>query len=106
MQIINNKDLTKQISRDYGVLLEDMGVALRGTFLIDENGTLVHSSINNLDVGRNMSEYLRIIDAIDHVKENGEVCPAQWKKKGDPTMKGDHSEDLTKEYWNKHFKVD
>ena len=75
-------------------MIEEAGVALRGSFLIDEEGILRHSSINDLPVGRNMNEYLRIIDAFDFVKEHGEVCPAQWKKKGDPTMTTSHNDCL------------
>ena len=86
--------------------MEKEGVALRGTFLIDEEGVLKHSSVNDLGVGRNMSEYIRLIDAFDFVKEHGEVCPAQWKKKGDPSMKGDHKEELTQNYWKDHHKLD
>ena len=80
-------------------------MALRGTFLIDETGVLRHSSINDLPVGRNMSEYLRLIDAFDFVTENGEVCPAQWKKKGDPTMTTSHQEGKTQDYWKNHHQV-
>ena len=84
-------DFLKKISSDYGVLLED-GVALRGSFLIDPEQKVRHATINDLPVGRNMDEFLRIIDAFDYVKVNGEVCPAQWKKVGDPTMKANHDE--------------
>ena len=86
-------------------MIEEAGVALRGSFLIDEEGVLRHSSINDLPVGRNMSEYLRIIDAFDFVKEHGEVCPAQWKKKGDPTMTTSHSDDKTQGYWKQQHKL-
>ncbi|MCS6897128.1 MAG: peroxiredoxin [Nitrospira sp.] len=71
-------DLTKQISRDYGVLLDD-GVALRGTFLIDKNGILRHSLINDLPLGRNIDEAVRMIDALQFFEQHGEVCPANWK---------------------------
>ena len=86
-------------------MIEEAGVALRGTFLIDEEGILRHYSVNDLPVGRNMSEYLRLIDAFDFVREHGEVCPAQWKKKGDPTMTASHSGQKTQDYWKEHHKV-
>jgi alkyl hydroperoxide reductase subunit AhpC len=71
-------DLTKTISADYGVLM-DNGVALRGTFLIDRNGVLRHSLINDLPLGRNIDEVLRMIDALQFFEQHGEVCPANWK---------------------------
>ena len=98
-------DFTKKISRDYGVLIEENGVALRGTFLIDEDGILRHSSVNDLSVGRNMDEYLRLVDAFDFVRENGEVCPAQWKMKGDVTMKPSHQDEKTQTYWKNHHEL-
>lgn len=97
-------DFTKEISKDYGVLLEN-GISLRGTFLIDPNQVVRHSTINDLPVGRNMEEFVRLIDAFEYTDKYGEVCPASWKKKGDPTMKGDHSDELTKSYFNDHFEL-
>ena len=73
-------DLNKQIARDYGVLLESDGVALRGLFIINRDGILKHSTINHLDLGRNIDEVLRMLDAVDYTEEHGEVCPANWKK--------------------------
>jgi peroxiredoxin (alkyl hydroperoxide reductase subunit C) len=81
-------DLTKQISRDYDVLLEDAGVALRGSFLIDTDGTIRHAVINDLPLGRNIDEMLRMIDAMHFTNEHGEVCPAGWEK-GKEGMKAD-----------------
>ena len=78
-------DLTKQIARDYGVLVGD-SVALRGTFLIDKGGVVRHAVINDLPLGRNIDEELRTLDALQYLEEHGEVCPANWKK-GDPAMK-------------------
>ncbi len=72
-------DLTKQISADYDVLL-DGGVALRGSFLIDTDGTIRHAVINDLPLGRNIDEMLRMIDAMHFTNEYGEVCPANWEK--------------------------
>ena len=71
-------DLTKQISRDYGVLMGD-AVALRGLFLIDKKGIVRHSVINDLPLGRNVDEALRMLDTLDHFEKNGEVCPANWE---------------------------
>ncbi|WP_456403014.1 redoxin domain-containing protein [Hydrogenimonas sp.] len=80
-------DLTKQIAADYDVLL-DAGVALRGSFLIDTDGTVRHAVINDLPLGRNIDEMLRMIDAMHFTNEHGEVCPAGWHK-GEEGMKAD-----------------
>ncbi len=72
-------DLTKQIARDYDVLLDD-AVALRGSFLIDKDGTIRHAVINDLPLGRNVDEMLRMVDAMLFTNEHGEVCPAGWTK--------------------------
>lgn len=79
-------DLTKQISRDYGVLVEDAGVALRGTFLIDKEGVVKHSVINDLGLGRNIDEAIRMVDALRYHEKYGEVCPANWRE-GEEAMK-------------------
>ena len=71
-------DLNRQISRRYGVLLEDEGVALRGLFIVDPGGFIRHATINDLGVGRNVEETLRILGALQHVDEHGEFCPANW----------------------------
>ena len=90
-------DLDKSISRSYDVLLgaipasvmtEDDeietsvggGVSLRGSFLIDEDGNVRHEMKNDLPLGRNIDEMLRLIDALDHHNKHGEVCPAGWAK--------------------------
>ena len=80
-------DLNKTIAQDYGVLLS-AGVALRGLFIIDSdaNQTIRHITINDLPLGRNVEEALRLLDAIEFSNEHGEVCPANWKK-GDKTFK-------------------
>jgi len=91
-------DLTKQIARDYDVLLDD-SVALRGSFLIDKDGTIRHAVINDLPLGRNVDEMLRMVDAMIYTNEHGEVCPAGWTK-GDEGMKPD-SEGVA-EYLAKH----
>jgi peroxiredoxin (alkyl hydroperoxide reductase subunit C) len=96
-------DLDKSIARDYDVLIGaepdtvlteeeeiettvDGGVALRGSFLIDEEGTVRHAVINDLPLGRNIDEMLRMVDALDFHTKNGEVCPAGWTE-GDDGMK-------------------
>jgi peroxiredoxin (alkyl hydroperoxide reductase subunit C) len=80
-------DLTKEISKNYDVLL-DAGVALRGSFLIDTDGTVRHAVINDLPLGRNIDEMLRMVDTMQFTNEYGEVCPAGWEK-GDEGMKAD-----------------
>jgi peroxiredoxin (alkyl hydroperoxide reductase subunit C) len=77
-------DLTKQIARDYDVLLNE-AIAFRGTFLIDGNGVVRHQIVNDLPLGRNVDEALRMVDALKFHEEHGEVCPAGWKK-GDDGM--------------------
>ena len=79
-------DLSKNISRSYAVLLEDAGIALRGLFIINKEGILKHATINHLDLGRNIDEVLRLLDAVDYTEQYGEVCPVNWKK-GEKAMK-------------------
>ena len=78
-------DLSKNISRDYGVLIND-SVALRGLFLIDKEGVVRHAVINDLSLGRNVDEALRMLDALQFTEKHGEVCPANWRE-GDEAMK-------------------
>ena len=78
-------DITKSIARDYDVLLND-AVALRGSFLIDADGTIRHAVVNDLPLGRNIDEMLRMVDTMLFTNEHGEVCPAGWSK-GDEGMK-------------------
>ncbi len=78
-------DLNKQISRDYDVLFGE-SVALRGSFLIDGKGVVRHAVINDLPLGRNIDEMIRMVDALIFHEEHGEVCPAGWAK-GDEGMK-------------------
>jgi alkyl hydroperoxide reductase subunit AhpC len=94
-------DLNKTLSGDYEVLIEAGGVALRGLFIIDDEGIIQHATVNNLGIGRNVDEILRLIQAIQTVKKTGEVCPANWKP-GDDTMKPDPEGSL--KYFEKHYK--
>ncbi len=78
-------DLNKSISRDYGVLFDDE-VALRGLFLIDTEGVVRHALVNDLPLGRNVGEALRVLDALKFHEKHGEVCPANWRE-GEDAMK-------------------
>ncbi|MFQ5829663.1 MAG: peroxiredoxin [Candidatus Methylomirabilia bacterium] len=78
-------DLDKRISSDYGVLLNG-SVALRGLFLIDKQGVIRHALVNDLPLGRNVDEALRILDALQYTEQHGEVCPANWRN-GEDAMK-------------------
>jgi len=105
-------DLSKSIAMNYGVLageydfdeegnwaFEGAPVAYRGTFLIDEDGIVQHESINNLGLGRSVHETLRLVDALTHLQEYGEVCPANWQA-GDEAMNPSH--DGVADYLSKH----
>lgn len=94
-------DTTKTISLNFGTLfgeydIDDNGeliangpmIAFRGLFLIDKNGVVRHQLINDLPLGRNVDEALRMVDALQFFEENGEVCPANWTK-GSEGMKAD-----------------
>ncbi|KAK7866197.1 hypothetical protein R5R35_001412 [Gryllus longicercus] len=81
-------DFHKTISRDYGVLVEEEGVALRGLFIIDPKGILRQMTVNDLPVGRSVDETLRLIKAFQFVEKHGEVCPANWKP-DTPTIQPD-----------------
>ena len=111
-------DITKSISRNYDVLLGTTeayveagdeaetttvggGVSLRGSFLIDEKGVVRHEIKNDLPLGRNIDEMLRLIDALDFHNEHGEVCPAGWNK-GKDGMKPSH--DGMKKYVSENAK--
>ena len=72
-------DFTKSISRDYNVLLDDNSVALRGLFLIDRDGVVRHETVNDLALGRNVEEVLRVVKALQFTEKYGEVCPANWQ---------------------------
>jgi peroxiredoxin (alkyl hydroperoxide reductase subunit C) len=78
-------DIRHEITRAYGIEHPD-GVALRGSFLIDRNGVVQHQVVNNLSLGREVGEMLRMVDALQFCEEHGEVCPAGWHK-GEEGMK-------------------
>ncbi|EXC01929.1 2-Cys peroxiredoxin BAS1-like protein [Morus notabilis] len=90
-------DVTKSISKAYDVLIPDQGIALRGLFIIDKEGVIQHSTVNNLAIGRSVDETKRTLQALQYVQENpDEVCPAGWKP-GEKSMKPDPK--LSKEYF-------
>jgi len=78
-------DLSKKIAIQYGVLLGEE-VALRGLFLIDKEGIIRHALVNDLPLGRNVDEALRVLEALQYTEEHGEVCPANWRE-GEEAMK-------------------
>jgi len=78
-------DITHEITRAYGIEHPD-GVAMRASFLIDKEGIVQHQVINNLPLGRNVDEMLRLVDALQFTEKHGEVCPAGWEK-GESGMK-------------------
>lgn len=90
-------DLNHKISAAYGCLTDD-GMTLRATYIIDGNGTLRHIGQNDLPVGREVDEYIRLVQAFQYTDKYGEVCPASWKP-GAKTMKPDHESDLTKTFF-------
>jgi peroxiredoxin (alkyl hydroperoxide reductase subunit C) len=79
-------DINKTIAADYDVLIEGAGITYRGLFLIDKNGIVKHQTVNHNDIGRNVQEVIRILDALQYTEEHGEVCPANWEK-GKDAMK-------------------
>ena len=93
MQIPLVADVTKGIAAQYGVLKEDLGIALRGLYIINPEGVVEHATINNFPIGRSVDEAMRTLQAIQYVAEHGEVCPAGWKP-GDKTMVADPEKSL------------
>ena len=84
-------DLNKSISEEYGVLMPEEGIAMRGLFLLDKEGVIRHQVINDLPLGRSVDETLRTLDALISFNEHGEVCPANWKtgsRRMKPTKEG------------------
>jgi peroxiredoxin 2/4 len=96
------QDLTKSIAQSYGILFND-AVALRGLFLIDTKGIIRHAVINDLPLGRSVSEALRMVDALQFVETHGDqVCPADWQE-GEAAMKST-AEGVAKYLAAKHAK--
>lgn len=91
-------DIHKSIARDYQVLIEELGHAARGLFILDRDGIVKHITVNHPDIGRNVDEILRTLDAIQYAEEHGEVCPANWEK-GAATIQPDP--ELSKLYFSK-----
>ena len=91
-----------QISTDYGVLFDGAGVAFRGTFLIDREGIVRHAVVNDLPLGRNIDDALRMVKALQHFEQNGEVCPANWQQ-GSETIKP--TVDESREFFSKEYAV-
>lgn len=81
------------------VIVEGSNVTYRATYLIDEEGKIFHESVNDMPLGRNVKEYLRLVDAYTHVQEKGEVCPANWEE-GQDAMHADRKS--TAEYLGNH----
>ena len=79
--VLDILDTNEVFDEDYdNYLIEGDNVTYRATYLIDENGKIFHESINDMPLGRNVSEFLRLIDAYAHVQQYGEVCPANWQE--------------------------
>jgi peroxiredoxin (alkyl hydroperoxide reductase subunit C) len=94
-------DTSREIARAYGVLDEDKKVAYRGLFILDANGIVQSMMINNMGVGRNIDEVLRIIEALEFIKTHGQVCPANWHEGQDGIPLDEQSK---AEYFAKHAK--
>ncbi len=93
-------DLNKATARDYGILIEEEGVALRGLFLISPEGVIMHSTINSLSVGRSVTEAMRVMKAFQFVSSHvGQVCPADWEEGKDTMMA---NSDGMKKYLTNH----
>ena len=89
-------DLSKSIAADYDVLVEGVGIAYRGLFLIDKEGVVRHQVVNDLPLGRSVDEALRMVEALQFHEKHGEVCPANWQE-GEKSMKP--SNEGLKEYF-------
>ncbi|KAJ6236416.1 thioredoxin-like fold [Anaeramoeba flamelloides] len=91
-------DNTMKISQDYGVLIKEEGIALRGLFIIDPKMVLRQIIVNDLPIGRSVTEVLRLIKALQYYEKNGEVCPVDWNE-GDEGIDPNNSG----KYFKKHF---
>ena len=79
-RILGILDSEEKEHSEYGYIVEGASIPFRATYLIDENGRVCHESVNDLPLGRNVKEYIRLIDAFAHVQQFGEVCPANWEE--------------------------
>ncbi|MFI3247432.1 MAG: peroxiredoxin C [Ferrimonas sp.] len=93
-------DVKHEICRAYGIEHPDVGVAFRASFLIDKEGIVRHQVVNDLPLGRNIDEMIRMVDALQFHEENGEVCPAQWEQ-GKEGMQA--SSDGVARYLSEHY---
>lgn len=93
-------DLTKEIARSFDVLKEDEGIAYRGLFLLDKEGIVRHSIVNDLPLGRSVDEALRMLDSLIFFEKHGEVCPANWHP-GEDGMKA--TTEGVKKYFSKQY---
>jgi alkyl hydroperoxide reductase subunit AhpC len=103
MEIPLIADVDRSLARDYGCLIEDDSgdryAPFRATYIIDKEGVLRHYSMNDLPIGRNADEVLRLVKALAFADEHGEVCPASWQP-GQPTMVPSHDSQKTKDFWS------
>ena len=86
LDILDVEEVYDEESGD--ILLEGSNVTFRATYLVDETGKIFHESVNDMPLGRNVNEYIRLIDAYTHVQTKGEVCPANWEE-GKEAMNAD-----------------
>ncbi|VFP83607.1 peroxiredoxin [Buchnera aphidicola] len=94
-------DITKKIQKSYGIEHKELKIALRASFVIDHDNIVRHQSINDLPIGRNIPDILRIIDALKFYTEFGEVCPANWSPGKEAIIA---TPDGIKKYLSKNFK--
>ncbi|MGY8925848.1 MAG: redoxin domain-containing protein [Flavobacteriales bacterium] len=98
LEILDVQDVIYDEDLDAEIVVGD-SVTYRATYLLDEDGVVFHEGVNHMPVGRNVNEFLRLIDAFTHVQKNGEVCPANWEE-GKTAMSADRKG--TAEYLSKH----
>ena len=93
---VTDEDFNEELN---AIQIEGSNVTFRATYLIDEEGKVFHESVNDMPLGRNVKEYIRLIDAYTHVQKHGEVCPANWEE-GKEAMSADRNS--TADYLAKH----
>ena len=98
LEILDIQEVVYDEDLDAEIVVGD-SVTYRATYLLDEDGVVFHEGVNHMPVGRNVNEFLRLIDAFTHVQKNGEVCPANWEE-GKTAMSADRKG--TAEYLSKH----